>query len=84
MKTPILPHWRWRRTPATTSPSVQSVTDLNLAAGDELTFSLVTSTGGTYSGPFKITKTGPGTATIATNGGPLDADTLALHGLFVK
>ena len=60
-----------------------TASDPNLVAGDVLTFALVDSFGDPYTGPFKITKTGDGTASVTVNGA-LDFEALATHGVTVK
>jgi len=57
--------------------------DANLAAGDELTFSLRAPGGAAYSGPFTIVKTSATTAQIKVNG-PLDFETIQTYGLVVQ
>lgn len=45
------------------------VADLNFPAGDDIIFSLRTTSGGVYSGPLAIVKTGSGTAELRVSGG---------------
>ena len=60
-----------------------TASDPNLVAGDVLTFALVDGSGDPYAGPFAITKTGDGTASVTVNG-PLDFESQATYGVTVK
>jgi Ca2+-binding RTX toxin-like protein len=55
-------------TAVNTNVAIVTAADLNLGAGDVLTFSLVTASGAAYTGPFKIEKLSATTAAIRVNG----------------
>ncbi|WP_274533834.1 beta strand repeat-containing protein, partial [Methylobacterium sp. Leaf399] len=69
---------------AATPVAFVTASDPNLGTiGDVLTFSLVTAGGGTYTGPYAITKTGAGTATITVTSSP-DFEVSAAASFVVK
>lgn len=69
--------------PSGTPVATVTADDPNLAAGDALTFTLVTSSGAAYTGPFSITKTGTRTASIVV-AGATDYEAATAHDFLVK